>query len=152
MKAIKDLMNTLFILCLCAMMGSCDVGLEFSGWTQHIYRNNSNYKIELISYTDGNPYPSFSLLKDEENIFDYYGTEGTGNPPVNIPRYATIDSVVTIFNDTLAVSYDKSKLAGNPMRIDNYELVEGEKEPYIYLFEFTEEDYQRALERGRIIR
>lgn len=37
----------------------------------------------------------------------------------------------------------------NLMRIDNYTLPEGEVKPYILLFEFTNEEYERALQRVR---
>ncbi len=140
----------LFFLCLVFL--SCDANVEFSGWTKHIYRNNTDHKVELSYYIDNVKYESFQLAQEAEKVFDNFPSEGKNNPPFDEPRYIGVDSVVTIFDDTLSIMYDRGRLDGNPMRIENYELVEGEKEPYIYLFEFTNEDYERALERGRIIK
>jgi hypothetical protein len=132
------------------MFSSCQEPI--SGWTKHVYRNSSDHIVELRSYSNGNEYKSFTLKQVEDKVFDNFASEGKNNPPFDEPRYIGVDSVVTIFDDTLSIMYDRGRLDGNPMRIENYELVEGETEPYIYLFEFTNEDYERALERGRIIK
>jgi hypothetical protein len=123
-----------------------------SGFTEHIYRNSSDHRIALIAYINDEGETDFILEQREVKVYDHGPSEGENNPPVDLPRYAWDDSVVTIFDDTLAIMYDRGRLDGNPMRIENYELVEGQKEPYIYLFEFTNEDYERALDRGRIIK
>ncbi len=145
-------MKNLKFLFIYLVFTACDANLEFSGWTKHIYRNNSDHKVELSYFIDSAKYESFILAPEEEEIFDNFGSEGKGNPPFDEPRYIGVDSVVTIFNDTLSISYDQGRLDGNPMRIENYELTEAETEPYIYLFEFSNEDYERALERGRIVK
>ncbi len=145
-------MKNFILLFICLVFTACDANLQFSGWTKHIYRNNSDHKVELSYFIDSAKYESFILAPEEEEIFDNFGSEGENNPPFDEPRYIGVDSVLTIFDDTLSISYDLGRLDGNPMRIDNYELVEAETEPYIYLFEFTNEDYERALERGRIVR
>ena len=139
-------------LCFFLILVGCDANLEYSGWTKHIYRNSSDHKVELLYYIDSVKYESFILAQGEEEVFDNFGSEGKNNPPFDEPRYIGVDSIVTIFDDTLSVSYDRGRLAGNPMIIDNYELVEAEAEPYIYLFKFTDEDYERALERGRVLK
>ncbi len=89
---------------------ACDANLELSGWTKHIYRNNSNHKIEPIAYVNEYEYPDLLLKSDEEIVFDLFASEGEDNPPQTLPRYARQDSVVTIFDDTLAIMYDRGRL------------------------------------------
>lgn len=144
-------MKKLLYLIFALTISSCGTGEPQSGWTKHIYKNISDHKVELNSYFDGVINESLSYGIKESKTFDYCCPRGEGNLPADEPRYSAVDSVVTIFDDTLSVMYDRGRLDGNPMRIENYELTEAETEPYIYLFEFTNEDYERALERGRAV-
>ncbi len=144
-------MKNLKLYFFCLILVGCDANLKYSGWTKHIYRNNTDHIVELSYYIDSVKYESFNLAQGEDKVFDNFGSEGKNNPPFDEPRYIGVDSLVTIFNDTLSISYDQGRLDGNPMRIENYELTEAETEPYIYLFKFTNEDYERVLERGRVI-
>lgn len=145
-------MKKLSILFLSILLIACDANVEYSGATNHSYRNNSDHKVALKAYINGEGDIDFLLKSNEEIVYEHYPSEGEDNPPFSLPRYTWDDSVVTIFDDTLAIMYDQGRLDGNPMRIENYTLLEGEVEPYIYLFEFTNADYERALERGRVIK
>ncbi|WKK84072.2 hypothetical protein QYS48_17850 [Marivirga arenosa] len=145
-------MKNLSILLLCILFIGCDSDLEYSGLTNFIYRNSSSHKVTLEAYYEGELNESFTLEKGREKMFKDGLREGENNPAYDRTRYHIDDSVVTIFDDTLSISYDKGRVDGNPMRIENYKLVETETEPYVYLFEFTNEDYQRALERGRVVK
>ena len=145
------MMRKLFYLIFLGFI-SCDTSLEFSGLTHFIYRNSSDHKVRLEAYYNGVLNERYTLNRGHEEVFQDGLREGENNPPYDRPRYLIDDSVVTIFDDTLLITYNIGRLDGNPMRIANYELVEGETEPYIYLFEFTNEDYERALERGRIVK
>jgi hypothetical protein len=132
---------------------SCDVH-DDTDQTNFIYQNDSSHEILFTAYfnsenTGSQRIESFFLLQGEKEEFLQTPENWTG--PLGTPPFWGSDSIVTIFDDTLSITYDRGRLDGNPMRIANYELVEGETEPYIYLFEFTNEDYERALERGRVI-
>jgi len=120
--------------------------------TRYTYINNSNHQLDFIAFfnsENGSKIERFELAQEEQISFERYLDHWTG--PLERAYFVSADSIITIFDDTLAISYNEGRLDGNPMRLDNYELLEGETDPYIYLFEFTDDDYERALERGRII-
>ena len=143
--------NIVFCLLLVLSIGC---GPEpISGTTDFVFSNISSHKIDVRIYAyEGELFDDFILSVEEEVVRRRDARSGSGNGPLGISIYQAADSVITIFNDTLLIHYDIGRLDGNPMRIENFELVEGETEPYIYLFEFTNKDYQSALERGRIIK
>ena len=131
---------------------SCDSNMEFCCATNYIYRNNSDHQVKLESFVDNRNVFEFSLNMGEEYINELEAVEGDGNGPIYSTRFSGNDSILVYFNDTLVIQYDIGRLDGNPMRLDNYELIEANKEPYLFLFEFTNQDYERALERGRIVK
>ncbi|MFQ3215494.1 MAG: hypothetical protein ACJAT1_001160 [Marivirga sp.] len=127
-------------------------GEPLSGRTQALYRNSSNHEVELIGYVGMNRTDSLNkLYPEEEYIWELGARKGKNNAPSDIIPFQFADYLIMIFNDTVQLKYVYNEIEGNPMRIENYALVEGQKEPYIYLFEFTNADYDRALERGRVI-
>jgi hypothetical protein len=126
---------------------------QLAGLLILFFSNISSHKIDVRIYAyEGELFDDFILSVEEEVVRRRDARSGSGNGPLGISIYQAADSIITIFNDTLLIHYDIGRLDGNPMRIDNYQLVEGETEPYVYLFEFTNEDYERALERGRIVK
>jgi hypothetical protein len=133
------------------IMFGCDIN-DDTDYTEFVYRNESSHYIEVEAFNNANSnvrIRTFDLNTGEEEIFLQQPENWTG--PLEIPPFFGTDSVITIFDDTLAITFEPGRLDGNPMRIDNYKLLEGEEDPYVYLFEFTNEDYERALERGRVI-
>ena len=147
--------NILLYICALGLLSlqSCDLN-NYSETTNYVYKNNSIHSIESIAYfnsekTDQKVIKSFVLLEGQDTSFSITPEDWAG--PLVLSPLAGADSLHIIYNDTLLQYFDISTMEFNPMRIENYELVEGEKEPYIYLFEFTEEDFQSAVERGRII-
>lgn len=145
-------MKSVLILILITTIISCDANVEFSGATNYIYRNSSDHHVKLESYVDNKNIFEFSLNTDKEYIRELGPVEGENNGPIYSTRFSGNDSILVYFNDTLVIQYDKGRVPGNPMRTDNYELIEANEEPYIFLFEFTNEDYERALKRGTIVK
>lgn len=139
------------ILLLFTLITACDANLEFSGATNFIYKNNSDHQILLEAFVKGDNIFEFSLKVGEEYIDETGPNEGANNGPLYVTRFAANDSVLVYFNDTLVIQYDIGRIDRNPMKISNYELIEEDEEPYVFLFEFTNQDYERALVRGRII-
>lgn len=136
------------------LLVSCDLNDE-AEQTNFIYRNESTHEILFAAYfnsekTGSSRIESFFLLEGEQEEFLQKPEDWTG--PLGTPPFWGSDSIVTIFDDTLSITYDRGRVDGNAMRIDNYKLLEGEEDPYVYLFEFTNEDYERALERGRVVK
>ena len=144
--------NIVSLILLVFFLFSCGNGEPISGFTQHVYKNHTDHFIKTCGYSGGVVTDSFSIEANKEYLEEIPPRKGENNGPYNNPLYEFKDSVLIYFNDTLLIHYDIGRLDGNPMRIENFELVEGETEPYIYLFEFTNEDYERALERGRIVK
>ena len=132
----------------------CDIK-DDTDVTKYILSNESDHQIKFTEYNtasgSGNKFQETYNLDLGERI-EFISEPENWQGPLESSPFLTADSIVIFFNDTLAITHDKGRLDGNPMRIDNYELVEGETEPYIYIFEFTNEDYERALERGRIVK
>ncbi|MGM0580260.1 MAG: hypothetical protein ACQETL_06250 [Bacteroidota bacterium] len=145
-------MKKLSILLMFMLLLACDVNVEFSGATNYIYRNDSDHQIQLEAFVNGDNIFEFSLMEGEEYVYERGPDEGEDNGPIYDTRFGANDSLLVYFNDTLVIQYDKGRVEGNPMKISQYELIESEKEPYVFLFEFTNEDYERALERGRVIK
>jgi len=139
-------------LALLLLIG-CDLNDE-SDSTKYILLNESGHEITLIEFYTasgtGNKYQESHYLDINAQIEFTSEPENWTGPLASSP-FRVADSIVTIFADTLSIMYDRGRLDGNPMRIDNFKLLEGEEDPYVYLFEFTNEDYERALERGRIL-
>lgn len=129
----------------------CGTGEPISGTTKHIYQNKTNYDIDIIGYNDDKEAVKFNLQPEKQYVWDIPARDGADNGPFSTALFRPHDSVLVYYADTLVIQFDIGRLEGNPMRIENYELIEDKNEPYIYLFEFTNEDYERALERGRII-
>ncbi len=144
-------MNRVLILLLANTLFSCGTGEPMSGQTDHIFKNLSHHKIDFRNFNNGNELSHFSLQISEEYIINIPARVGQNNGPFNNSVFQGNDSVLLYFNDTLVIQYDIGRVEGNPMRIENYVLIESDWEPFIFLFEFTNEDYERALERGRII-
>jgi hypothetical protein len=104
----------------------------------------------VIGYNGISVAESFNLRSGEEYIWQIPAVDGENNGPFGTALFRPHDSVLVYYADTLVMYFDIGKLAGNPMRIENYDLVEAEREPFVYEFVFDEEDYNLALERGRI--
>ncbi|MGM0580261.1 MAG: hypothetical protein ACQETL_06255 [Bacteroidota bacterium] len=145
-------MKKLSILLTFMLLLACDANVEFSGATNHVYRNRSDHQVRLEAFVRGDIIFEMPLSKNDEYIFNIPAREGENNGPMASTRFGANDSLLVYFNDTLVIQYDKGRVEGNPMKISQYELIESEKEPYVFLFEFTNEDYERALERGRVIK
>jgi hypothetical protein len=126
-------------------------GEPTSGRTKHVFKNKTEYSVAVIGYNDVEPAYSFELLSEDEHEVVMPAVDGANNGPFRSPIFQPHDSVLVYYADTLVIHFDIGRLDGNPMRISNYQLIEAETEPYIYLFEFTNEDYERALERGRAV-
>ena len=131
---------------------ACGIGEPVSGATNFIWRNSSNYKIHLKSYVLDELVYEFVLDLDEEEIRRLPSESGSNNGPRYATRFEGNDSVQLIFNDSILINFDRGHIEGNPMWIENYELIEDSVEPYVFLFEFTNEDYKRAVVRGRVIK
>ncbi|WKK85521.2 hypothetical protein QYS48_27235 [Marivirga arenosa] len=140
-----------FLLSVC-FLNACGTGEPISGVTKHIFQNKTNYEVLVIGYNDGSEAASFNLQSEEEYIWDIPARDGADNGPFSTSLFRPHDSVLVFYADTLVIHFDIGRLEGNPMRIENYDLVEGEREPFIYEFIFDEEDYNLALERGRIMK
>ncbi|WP_296619278.1 hypothetical protein [Marivirga sp.] len=142
------------LLILILFLTSCDVNDE-TDITKYILSNESSHEITLIEYYtasgSGNKFQE-SYYLDVNAQIDFISEPENWTGPLASSPFLTADSIVAIFDDTLSIMYDRGRLDGNPIRIDNYKLLEGEEDPYVYLFEFTNEDYERALERGRIVK
>ncbi|WKK84073.2 hypothetical protein QYS48_17855 [Marivirga arenosa] len=130
----------------------CGTGEPVSGRTNHIYKNATPYIVEVVGYNDDDVAERFRLKNGEEFIREIPAVDGDGNGPFSSALFRPHDSVLVFYADTLVIHFDIGRLEGNPMRIENYDLVEGEREPFIYEFIFDEEDYNLALERGRIVK
>ncbi len=138
----------------CIFTLGCDTN-NASDVTKYIFINESDHHIVLTGYStasgSGNKFiENYDLEIGDQIEFIVEPSDWTG-PLANSP-FRTADSIVTVFNDSLSIMYDRGRVEGNPMLIDNFTLLEEEENPYIYLFEFTNEDYERALERGRLLK
>ena len=130
----------------------CGTGEPISGTTKHIFQNKTIYNVEVIGYNDDREAVKFKLQPEEEYAWDIPPRDGADNGPFSTALFRPHDSVLVFYADTLVIHFDIGRLEGNPMRIENYNLVDAKREPFIYEFVFDEEDYELALERGRIIK
>jgi len=140
-------MRFYFLIIILLLIG-CDRRYAITDTTRYTYVNDSEHKLSFIAYFDDID-ERFELDPEDKISFERSIENWSG--PLGRSYFFSADSVLTIFDDTLAIDYNNGRTYGNPMIIENYELLDGETNPHIYLFEFTNEDYERALDRGRII-
>jgi len=112
--------------------------------TEHILTNNTERKIVLIPYSQGDS--GIVILKKNEEIKYEFSEQGInhGNP-------FSGDSLIVTFDDTLSITHypwnwTGENVARSIMLEDNWLGGKVEDNYYRYEYTFTDADYQEALE------
>ncbi len=142
---------------LCTLYGimffilSCDI--DYDTETKYTLVNNSNHRINMsIRNPSGTRDKMTLILNNEESKSFSFSDQTSKNSPFIIrPENLFVDTTIICYDDTICVihqiNYKCIKEDRCLLNIESYTGGYVGELYYKYRYEFTEEDYQKALEK-----